>query len=126
MIRPQIPQTDDAPNSLNDGTKQRPEFAEPYWRKDRLRQPLRLRRLRLLAALIGLSATAALLVWVGMWLCPPRSIDLVLLGADYGDNLLVPHNTYGWNVLEDLAELTDDRHLQAWGDTFHQAGPSTP
>ena len=118
MIRPQIPQTDDAPNSLNDGTKQRPEFAEPYWRKDRLRQPLRLRRLRLLAALIGLSATAALLVWVGMWLCPPRSIDLVLLGADYGDNLLVPHNTYGWNVLEDLAELTDDRHLQAWGTRF--------
>ena len=115
MIRPQVPQSHDDQTRPSEATKRRPEFAEPDWRKDRPGTPFRLRRLRFLSAGIGLLATAVILVWVSTWLRPPRSIDLVLLGADYGDNLLVPQNTYGWNVLEDFATLTSDRHLQAWG-----------
>jgi hypothetical protein len=115
MIRPQVPQSHDDQSPSGEAAKRRPEFAEPYWRKERSIQPLRLRRLWTFCAGIGLIATVVLLVWVSTWLRLPRSVDLVLLGADYGDNLLVPHNTYGWNVLEDFATLTDDRHLQAWG-----------
>lgn len=115
MIRPPVPQSHDDHTPSNDGAKRQPELAEPCWRKERAGKPLRLRPLRLFSAGIGLAATIVALFWISMWLQPPRSIDLVLLGAGYGDNLLVPHNTYGWNVLEDLATLTNDRHLQAWG-----------
>ena len=115
MIRPQVPHSEDDPKPSKDAAKRRPEFAEPSWRKEPLAPPLGLRRIRFLLAGTGLLVTIGLLLWLATWLRPPRSIDLVLLGADYGDDLLVPHNTYGWNVLEDLATLTNDRHLRAWG-----------
>ncbi len=115
MIRPQVPQPQDDQNSSHEAGRRRPEFAEPDWRKDRLRRPYRWQRWRVASGVIGLVGTFVLLIWMSTWLRPPRSVDLVLLGADYGDNLLVPHNTFGWNVLEDFAALSDDPHLQAWG-----------
>lgn len=115
MVQAKVPPPRDEKNTPAENGGRTPSFAEPNWRKSSSRKPRRLRRLWFGLATLGLAATAVLLVWVSTWVRPPRSIDLVLLGADYGDNLFVPQNTYGWNVLEDLASLTDDPNLQTWG-----------
>lgn len=106
-------------NGRQQRISRRPEAAEPAWRRNGQRRPRRLRRLRFALASAGLLATITLLVWASSWLRPPHSTDLVLLGADYGDNMLVEHNTYGWFVLQDMAELVDHGGPNTWGRSLY-------
>ncbi len=102
----------------------RPQAAEPSWRKDASRRPLRLQWLRFLLAGTGLLVAVLSLVWISSWLRPPPRTDLVLLGADYAENLLVQQNSAGWHVLEHLAQLPGNPHLRCWGtDLFGLAHP---
>jgi hypothetical protein len=55
-----------------------------------------------LSALLG---TAALLVWLLLWLAPPGPACLVLAGAGYEDNLALAHNARGREALVRLAGL---------------------
>src|SRR5262245_13807351 len=63
----------------------------------------------------------ALLVWVIYWLWPPKPTCLVLIGAGYENNLAVPHNVYGWNSLEGLADLSKGASsFMSWGSATMQ------
>ena len=43
-----------------------------------------------------------------LWLRPAKNSSLVLLGANYEENLAVPANLYGWQALGDLAKFAHD------------------
>src|SRR5262245_17919435 len=60
---------------------------------------------RVLLVLLALLLLCAALIWVSLWLRPGKDTALVLLGAGYEDNLAVPHNVYGTQGLQALAEL---------------------
>ena len=45
------------------------------------------------------------MLWALTWYQPPRPVGVVLVGAGYQQNLAVPHNSYGWQSLLDLADL---------------------
>lgn len=51
---------------------------------------------------LGFLASALVLI-ILIW--PPSSVGVVLIGADYADNLLIPHNILGWRGLEELEAL---------------------
>ena len=53
----------------------------------------------------GLRRCMAALVILILLLFPPGSVAVVLVGADYADNLLVPHNILGWEGLVGLETL---------------------
>ncbi|MFO0890561.1 MAG: hypothetical protein U0790_15635 [Isosphaeraceae bacterium] len=58
-----------------------------------------------IAAGLGLLACLAAVVALIILLWPPPSVAVVLAGADYADNLLVPQNALGWKGLEALEAL---------------------
>ena len=61
--------------------------------------------LKVAAAIAGfVSCLAALLILIFL-LIRPGSMAVVLVGADYADNLLVPHNILGWEGLVGLETL---------------------
>lgn len=77
---------------------------------------VRKRRLSLIGAWGGLFLLTACLAWAATWLRPPQPACLVLIGAGYEDNLSFPHNYYGWQSLEQLADLTrESSSLSFWG-----------
>jgi hypothetical protein len=51
-----------------------------------------------------LVVSAALFIVILMFR-PPKPACLILVGADYGDNLAIPHNSFGWQTLVDLKAL---------------------
>jgi hypothetical protein len=53
----------------------------------------------------ALGVFLGLLIWVATWLRPLKQTRIVLIGSDYKDNLALPINVYGWQGLEDLANL---------------------
>lgn len=58
---------------------------------------------------VGVGIACALLLAAGvavlaMLLSPPARVALVAVGADYADNLSVPHNAHGWRGLNNLCE----------------------
>ena len=61
--------------------------------------------LKVAAAVAGFVACMAALVLLILLLFPPGSVAVVLVGADYADNLLVPHNILGWEGLVGLETL---------------------
>jgi hypothetical protein len=115
MTKSLVPDHRDDGSDPRENSQRRHDDVERHWRKERPPVPWKLWRFWLLLAGIGLAVIAMALVFLASWIRPPRSIDLVLLGADYGDNLLVPQNTYGWNVIEEFASLANDPQLQTWG-----------
>src|SRR5262249_42371578 len=72
-------------------------------------------------AKIGIATFAFLLltaglIWASFWLLPPKNACLVLVGAGYQENLLTPANVFGWQNLQDLAQLSRDSNTQfLWG-----------
>jgi hypothetical protein len=77
----------------------------PRWRRDRS-SPRRPRVFRPTFAVLGYLAFCGFLVWVVLWLWPPRPASLVLIGAGYETNLSVPHNAYGRAGLRALEAIT--------------------
>ena len=64
----------------------------------------------------GALVLAVLLVsafWLISLLRLPRPARLVLVGAGYESNLQIPHNSYGWRGLQDLAALAD-QPVSSW------------
>ncbi len=78
------------------------------------RPPRRFRRVMIGSFLLVVAVSAFL--WVASWFQPPRPVQLVLVGAGYQQNLAVPHNIFGWNSLQDLAEAVSGNDApQYWG-----------
>ncbi len=84
-----------------------------FWRRGPSREPRGSSRGRrtwwFAAAVLGLGAGIALTVWLVSLLRLPRPVRIVLIGADYQDNLQIPHNAYGWAGLRQFAQLGDRR-----------------
>ncbi len=62
------------------------------------------RRLTILTACAYFALTGVL-VWVALWLWPPRASCVILVGAGYETNLAVPHNAEGRRSLAGLAAI---------------------
>lgn len=90
----------------------------PPWRQDTgaeapvARQRWRWGRILFLFVFFG-GLTAAL-VWVSLWLRPAKDTSLVLAGAHYQDNLVLPPNLYGWQGLKDLADHARSLRSSRW------------
>jgi hypothetical protein len=89
--------------------KDKKQEARPAWQRE-AEVPTEVtprwnRKTKIGVGVFGFLAFNALLIWVIYWLWPPKPSCLVLLGAGYEDNLAVPHNVYGSNGLESLAEV---------------------
>lgn len=96
--------------------------ALPTWKKDtvaveRSGGKKLTRKTKLGAGVLAFLLFNILLIWVIYWLWPPKPASLVLIGAGYESNLAVPHNVYGWNGLESLAELSrgGPTSFMGWG-----------
>lgn len=61
---------------------------------------------RIVRNLLSLVGTLLVIGWVISWYLPSRPACLVLIGADYAQNLRVPHNVHGVSALRGLEELT--------------------
>src|SRR5262245_4310961 len=99
-----------------------PRRRGPRWRRapaDAGRQrAIPWRQLKLALALAAFGGCAGLLVWVSTWLRPVPPVGLVLVGADYADNLALPHNVFGWHAVVDLAQVAREPS----GVSFWRAG----
>ena len=60
---------------------------------------------RLAGAALGFLAFLAAVVILIILIWPPSSVGVVLIGADYADNPLVPPNILGWKVIEAIESL---------------------
>src|SRR5437870_955938 len=77
---------------------ERAKKAQPGWKREAEAAPTGPRlskKTRLGIGLLCLGALMGVVVLVILWLKPVRPAALVLVGADYRDNLSVPHNVYG-------------------------------
>jgi hypothetical protein len=86
----------------------RPEVAA-----DAARGPVKRSRTVWLALVSGAFVLVAgvMIAWI-QWLRPPGPVYLVLVGADYRDNLVVPHNAFGQRALQMLREWGNaQRHV---------------
>jgi hypothetical protein len=63
-----------------------------------------LRRWRVGIGVACALALAAGVAVLAVLLNPPAHVSLVTVGADYADNLSVPHNAHGWRGLNNLCE----------------------
>src|SRR5439155_16506872 len=64
------------------------------------------RKSKIALGVATLVACSACLFFTLYWLWPPKPACLVLIGAGYENNLGVPHNVYGWEGLNALAEFS--------------------
>ena len=88
-------------------------------RKERVTPVRVFRKVAIGMVWLSLLALATVLTWLSTWLQPPKPICMMLLGASYQDNQVVPHNVYGWRGLVDLAELCRTPGLYThWGSSF--------
>lgn|GEM_PF-3039563 len=60
---------------------------------------------KILAALLGFLTCLATVVVLIILIWPPSSVAVVLVGADYADNLMIPHNILGWKGMEAIDAL---------------------
>lgn len=73
------------------------------------------------ACALVLAAGVAVLA---VLLNPPARMSLVTVGADYADNLSVPHNAHGWRGLTNLCEYASSSNLMR-GRPLLQAAAAT-
>ncbi len=78
------------------------------------------RRTKLILGGTALAVLTIILIWVILWLIPPRGAALVLLGASYDENLQFAPNLQGWNGLATLQALATEDHR---GALKMQVGP---
>jgi hypothetical protein len=75
------------------------------------------RKSKLFSVAAGFIVMTGLLVWVILWLLSTQAPALLLVGAGYQQNLVVPHNVYGWQGLQDLT---------GWAESDRNAGLPVP
>src|SRR4051812_14744637 len=89
----------------------RPEPSAHEWSRRRLR-PVgqsalpRSRNIKILGALLGLLTCLGLIVLLIILFQPPKPAAVVLVGADYAGNLMVPHNVLGWKGLQGVEAVS--------------------
>jgi hypothetical protein len=95
---------------------------ERPWRKtpppsgDRRRMRRWTRQAKIGVATLLFLLLTGMLIWASFWVLPPKTACLVLIGAGYQDNLLVPSNVYGWQSLQDMRQLSRDTNAGFfWG-----------
>jgi hypothetical protein len=82
----------------------------------------------IIAGALVLGVCLLSLLWLINLLRLPRPARLVLVGAGYEANLQLPHNSYGWRGLQDLAALSD-QPVSSWvarACAARYGGPSGP
>lgn len=89
-------------------------------------QARRIRRTWVTVGSAMAAASMASLVGLAALLQPPRPITVVTLGADYADNLSVPHNAYGWNSLQAVSDLGGGQAMKWWAAGPLYRGPAEP
>lgn len=96
--------------------------AERPWRKapppvdERRKRSRWTRQAKIGGASLAFLLLTALLVWASFWVLPPKTACVVLIGGGYQDNLLVPPNVFGWQSLQDFAQLSKDTNATfVWG-----------
>jgi hypothetical protein len=99
--------------------KERKQEARPAWQRE-VETPAAppgrwTRKTKIGTGVLAFLLLNALLIFVIYWLWPPKPSCLVLLGAGYEDNLAVPHNVYGWEGMQGLAELAGSGPANALG-----------
>ncbi len=78
-------------------------------------------------ALALFLGTVGLFIWVATKFRPPSPSYLVLVGADYADNLAVPHNLDGWQGLKALSTFAGGGKWSfLWSERPLFGGPGTP
>jgi hypothetical protein len=95
----------------------RPEVPEHEWSKRRLK-PAGKSRLpgsgswKLVSTIVGFLAFLVAIVVLIIMIQPPPPAAVVLLGADYADSPLVPHNVFGWEGIAGIEKVS--RTPQGW------------
>src|SRR5215813_11862835 len=60
---------------------------------------------KVVGAVLGFLACLVAVVILIILIWPPDPVGILLVGADYADNLAVPHNVLGWKGIEGIAAL---------------------
>ncbi|MCA1684886.1 MAG: hypothetical protein LC745_02650, partial [Planctomycetia bacterium] len=100
-------------------------LASYKWRRARRSGSPGKRAARLTFWGLAYLTVSGLLVWVCLWLWPPRAAVLVLAGAGYETNLAVPQNVYGRAGLEGFKGLVRSGPLGRAGRLGLAWGPRT-
>jgi len=64
-------------------------------------------------AVVGFLACLLAIVVLVILIWPPSPVGVVLVGADYADNLMVPHNILGWKGIEGIEAVAKTPRLWA-------------
>jgi hypothetical protein len=95
---------------------------EPRWRRlagpavGTAARPRWTRAAQVAVAALALLVFAALLAGLGLMIYLPQTVCVVLIGADYAENLAVEPNVYGWQSLHGLADLArNSPPVFSWG-----------
>jgi hypothetical protein len=100
-----------------------PKGVTPWQAAPRRRGRRRFWRLTIGGLALGLLTGGFL--WIAALFAPPQGVDVLLIGANYDQNLAVPTNVYGWNSLQDVADTVDtSAHRSYWARRFWQARPT--
>ena len=88
----------------------RREPEKPEWSRRRLKpvegaRGPRFGSFKIVAAVLGFLACLVAVVVLIILIWPPDPVGILLVGADYADNLAVPHNVLGWKGLEGIAAV---------------------
>src|SRR5262249_3616119 len=59
------------------------------------------------STVVGFVTCVVALVVLIILIQPPPPAALVLVGADYADNLMVPHNILGWKGIEGIQKVSE-------------------
>ena len=92
---------------------------KPEWSKRRLKpvgeaRGPRFGGFKIVGAVLGFLACLVAVVVLIILIWPPAPVGILLVGADYADNLAVPHNILGWKGLEGIAAVA--RTPRRWAD----------
>ena len=63
--------------------------------------------------MVGFLACLLAIVVLIILIWPPSPVGVVLVGADYADNLMVPHNILGWKGIEGIEAVAKTPRLWA-------------
>ncbi len=105
--------------------------AQPKWKSASVAKPTAgtgwswRSKIGLGAALVVLAGVAVL--WLAQYFIPRQVPYLVVYGADYQENLAVPHNVFGWRAASELSKWADGDSRSFFGGRHrpqpHKADP---
>lgn len=108
---------------VQDSATGSPGSANPNQAIERSR---RVRRVWVVSGAAMASLCLIAVVALAVLVRPPRPLTVVTLGADYAENLSVPHNAYGWSSLQAISALCGERRTSLWATEPCFRGPTEP